>query len=232
MKAVPRWRNSPYCSFRPWGQSSEHCLSGSDRTLQIASNNSLRPGSSSYTARAARWSSRIALLVTATALLLSACGSVKRPDGGTGLLPPGERSNLSGKDQNGNGVELASLQGHCVVVYFYPKDGTPGCTKEACAFRDVWKQYQEKHVNILGVSNDDSASHQRFTGEHQLPFSLIADTDGTWAKSFGVSSTAGFYSRVSFLLDAKGRVAKVYEKVDPGVHANQVLADVEQLGCL
>jgi peroxiredoxin Q/BCP len=161
---------------------------------------------------------------------LSSC-STKRPDGGIGLLPPGERSNLRGKDQDGKDVELAALQGHCVVVYFYPKDSTAGCTKEACAFRDVWVKYQERHVSVLGVSNDDMASHRQFAGEHKLPFSLVADTDGSWARSFGVSATAGFYARVTFLLDSAGRVAKVYEKVDPGIHADQVLLDINALNC-
>ncbi|RYE87040.1 MAG: peroxiredoxin, partial [Myxococcales bacterium] len=110
------------------------------------------------------------------------------------------------------------------VVYFYPKDGTPGCTKEACAFRDVWGKYQAAGVRVLGVSEDDQASHKKFADEHRLPFSLVAD-DGSWARAFGVSTTLGMPSRVTFLIDAGGKVARVYPDVDPGVHAERVLGD-------
>ena len=115
------------------------------------------------------------------------------------------------------------------MVYFYPKDGTPGCTTEACAFRDVWQRFQDAGVRLFGISTDSTASHQSFTGEHQLPFPLIADPGETWGKAFGVSTTLGMYERVSFLIGPNGKIAKVYPDVDPGVHATEVLADATKL---
>jgi peroxiredoxin Q/BCP len=135
---------------------------------------------------------------------------------------------LDGVDQNGSLHHLPDSAGHPVVVYFFPKDNTPGCTKEACAFRDAWQRYQQAGVVVYGVSRDDRASHGRFAREHHLPFPLIADTDGRWAKAFGVPEVpghAGMSSRVSFLFDAEGKLRRVYPNVDPGEHAVQVLSD-------
>lgn len=161
--------------------------------------------------------------------LATACASTQRPDGGEGMLQRGAPvPALSGTDQNGVKHSLAELGARPAVVYFYPKDATPGCTKEACAFRDAWDKYQAANVAVFGVSNDDRASHAEFASEHHLPFPLIDDSSGDWAKAFGVKSTLGFYSRVSFLI-ANGKVAKVYPDVDPGVHAAQVLADAAAL---
>jgi peroxiredoxin Q/BCP len=138
--------------------------------------------------------------------------------------------NISGVDQNGATHRLAASKGHTQLVYFYPKDATPGCTREACAFRDVWDQYQAAKVEVLGVSRDTSASHQRFAKKHALTFPLIADTEGTWADAFGVPRKgSGSYSRVSFLIGPDGKIAKAYPKVDPGVHAQQVLEDARTL---
>ena len=163
--------------------------------------------------------------LVAAGLLVAGCGAPQRPDGGKGLLGAGASApSVQGVDQNGAPVTLAAERGHPVVVYFYPKDGTPGCTKEACAFRDVWGKYQAAGVRVLGVSEDDQASHKKFADEHRLPFSLVAD-DGSWARSFGVSTTLGMPSRVTFLIDAEGKVAHVYPDVDPGVHAERVLGD-------
>jgi peroxiredoxin Q/BCP len=135
---------------------------------------------------------------------------------------------LDGIDQNGTVHHLAEHLGHPLVVYFYPKDNTPGCTKEACAFRDVWQRFTLAGVALYGVSRDDRASHARFAEEHHLPFPLIADADGRWAKAFGVPDLGGKSARVSFLFDAQGKLAHVYPNVDPGVHATQVLGDAMQ----
>ncbi|MFT3927355.1 MAG: peroxiredoxin [Myxococcales bacterium] len=116
------------------------------------------------------------------------------------------------------------------LVYFYPRDGTPGCTKEACAFRDSWQKYETAGVRVIGVSSDSEDDHRKFAEEHSLPFSLIADPEHVWSDAFGVGTFAGLDSRVSFLIDAHGKVAKSYDDVDPGVHAEQVLADAQQLG--
>ncbi len=174
--------------------------------------------------------SRLTLMRVASALVLAfaliACGAARRPDGGEGLLPIGSDAPvLSATDQNGAKHSLADEKGHPVVVYFYPKDGTPGCTKEACAFRDVWDKYKAAGVQVFGVSTDDSKSHEEFAKEQKLPFPLLVDPNGEWLRAFGVPTRLGMASRVSFLIDARGKVAKVYADVDPGVHADEVLKD-------
>lgn len=137
---------------------------------------------------------------------------------------------LLGRDQDGNTRRLRAYLGRPLLVYFYPKDGTPGCTKEACAFRDVWKRFETQGVQVVGVSRDDSSSHARFAGEHRIPFPLIADPDATWARAFGVPSRDdGKFARVSFLFSGSGKLARVYREVDPAVHAEQVLDDARKL---
>lgn len=129
--------------------------------------------------------------------------------------------------------KVVTLRGEPSVVYFYPKDGTPGCTKEACAFRDTWEKYEAAGLRVIGVSSDTEAEHRKFAEEHNLPFSLIADPEHAWSDAFGVgrhSLARSLDARVSFLIDAQGKVAKVYPDVDPGVHADQVLADAKALG--
>lgn len=122
-------------------------------------------------------------------------------------------------------LDLAAYKGKHVVVYFYPKDDTPGCTKEACAFRDAWSKLEKANVQVLGVSIDDDASHKKFVEKYKLPFPLIADTDQKICKAYGVSVTAGYASRVSYLIGPDGKIKKVYPKVDPSVHADEILAD-------
>ena len=130
---------------------------------------------------------------------------------------------VAAKDPKGHDVKLSEQKGHAAVVYFYPKDGTPGCTTEACAFRDAWAKYQAANVTIFGVSRDSEESHRKFVAEHQLPFPLAADESGTIEKAYGVSSTLGMTSRVTFLVGPDGKIAKVWPDVDPGVHAAEVL---------
>jgi peroxiredoxin Q/BCP len=136
---------------------------------------------------------------------------------------------LEGPDQSGTVQQLSQTRGSPTVVYFYPMDETPGCTKEACAFRDIWTKFEQAHVKIFGVSLDGKESHAKFAAKYNLPFPLIADTGGVWAAAFGVPRHMTRFSRVSFLLDATGKVAKIYPDVDPGVHAAQVLADAQAL---
>ena len=130
---------------------------------------------------------------------------------------------------DGTELDLAALGGTPTLVYFSPKDDTPGCTKEACAFRDVWSRYQEAGVLVVGVSSDSNESHREFAKEHGLPFPLIADEDHAWSSAFGVDTTLGMTSRDSVLIGPDGMVAKVYRGVDPGVHADEVLEDVAAL---
>jgi len=132
-----------------------------------------------------------------------------------------------GVGHDGRPATLSSVRGHAAVVYFYPKDETPGCTHEACAFRDAFGKYEERHVTIFGVSRDSEASHEQFRANHSLPFPLVADEDGSVARAYGVSSTLGMASRVTFLVGKDGRIAHVWPNVDPGVHAREVLAAVD-----
>lgn len=168
--------------------------------------------------------------IAAGGLALTSCGAATRPDGGEGPLPVGASPpDLSAKDQHGAVHRLSEGRGHPVVVYFYPKDGTPGCTKEACAFRDAWDRFKAAGVLVFGVSTDDEKSHEEFAKEEKLPFPILADPEKVWVSAFGVSTTLGMASRVSFLLDASGKVARVYPDVDPGVHADEVLKDAAAL---
>lgn len=132
-------------------------------------------------------------------------------------------------DQNGVRVRLSDLRGRPVVLYFYPKDGTPGCTKEACAFRDAWQKIQATGAVILGVSRDDAASHREFAETHHLPFALLTDESGTIANAYGVGSFLGMDSRVTCLIDRQGRVARVFSDVDPATHADEVLRAIAAL---
>ncbi len=136
---------------------------------------------------------------------------------------------LATTDHRGEMVDLTQLGGTITVVYFYPRDDTPGCTAEACAFRDAWTRFQDAGVKIIGVSVDSNESHAEFATKHELPFGLIADEDRRWAKAFGVGMMMGMTKRVSFLIGPDGTIAKVYPGVDPGVHADQVLEDAAGL---
>jgi peroxiredoxin Q/BCP len=173
----------------------------------------------------------LALAVVAlSSVACSGCGAATRPDGGKGLLPVGAQvPNLAAPDQAGKPHHISDEHGHPLVVYFYPKDGTPGCTHEACAFRDAWDKYKTANVQVFGVSADNAKSHADFAKEQRLPFPILADPEHHWAEAFGVNTTLGMDSRVSFLVDKDGKVAKVYPDVDPAVHADQVLRDAAGL---
>lgn len=177
-----------------------------------------------------RWTSLALLLCLATPFATSACGGeTERPDGGTGLLEVGAQAPaLEATAHDGTKLDLDSL-GKPAVVYFYPADNTPGCTKEACAFRDIWSEYEAAGIMVIGVSTQDDESHREFAKEHELTFPLVADTDKRWATAFGVKLRAGYAERVSFLLDGAGKIAQVYPGVDPGVHAREVLEAAAKL---
>ena len=169
-------------------------------------------------------------VLASLAALLGACGPVARPDGGKGLLPVGTLApDVVGERPDGTSARLSELRGHPALVYFYPADETPGCTKEACAFRDAFKEYDALHVTIFGVSRDSEESHAEFRAKHALPFPLVSDEDGAVSQAYGVSSTMGLAARVSFLIGPDGRVARVWPDVDPGVHAKEVLAAVRSM---
>lgn len=139
-------------------------------------------------------------------------------------------------DTEGNNVSLHGLQGTWVVLYFYPRDNTPGCTKEACAFRDIYGDYQSRHAVVLGVSTDDAKSHSKFVAKFQLPFRLLCDPNGTVAtayESYGLKKFMGKeytgITRNTFLIDPTGKIAKIYLKVKPETHPGQVIADIDAL---
>jgi peroxiredoxin Q/BCP len=174
---------------------------------------------------------RVGLLAFCLANLFDGgCGAQQRPDGGQGMLPVGAQApDLVGRDVSGKDSRLSDQRGHASVVYFYPKDETPGCTKEACAFRDTWNRFQAHNVAIFGVSRDSAASHEEFLKKHELPFPLVADESGAIQNAYGVPSRLGKAARVSFLIDGHGRVARVWPDVDPAVHADEVLHAVDEL---
>ncbi len=137
---------------------------------------------------------------------------------------------IKAKDQNGKEISLAQFKGKKVVLYFYPKDSTPGCTKEACNFRDNYKALQKKGYEVVGVSADSEKSHQKFIEKYELPFPLIADTDQKVVNDYGVWGLKKFMgreymgiNRTTFLIDEKGKIEKVIEKVDTENSAQQIL---------
>jgi peroxiredoxin Q/BCP len=171
------------------------------------------------------------VLAVAFGLVCAGCSATTRPDGGSGLLTAGSAApDLAAADQNGKMHRIMDERGHPLVVYFYPKDGTPGCTKEACAFRDAWDRFQKAGVQIYGVSSDDQKSHEQFAKEQHLPFPILADPSHAWSSAFGVGTRLGMDARVSFLIDASGKVVKAYPNVDPALHADEVLHDAAAAG--
>lgn len=133
-------------------------------------------------------------------------------------------------------VHLQELQGRPVVLYFYPKDDTPGCTKEACSFRDANREMQKRGVVVLGVSADSIESHKKFAEKYGLSYPLLADTETTVSQLYGVWKEKNYYgkkylgvSRETFLIDRKGIVRKVWSSVKPDDHANEVLETIEAL---
>jgi peroxiredoxin Q/BCP len=127
--------------------------------------------------------------------------------------------------QDGSSVHMAALSGKKVVVYFYPKDETPGCTKEACSFRDSWTALGKTGAVLVGVSADSIDSHKAFAAHYKLPFLLVSDPDGSLGKKYGVPF-ASHHQRQTIVIGADGKVLKVYRKVDVTVHAQEILADV------
>jgi thioredoxin-dependent peroxiredoxin len=149
----------------------------------------------------------------------------------TGPLPvPGAKApDFSLPDQDGNIRTLASYSGRWLVLYFYPRDDTPGCTREACAFRDGLHKLAAVGATVAGISVDSRESHRRFAGKHGLPFPLLADSDGGVARRYGVLMDWGLFrmaKRVTFLIGPDGIIRRVYPDVDPRLHADQVLSDI------
>ncbi len=137
-------------------------------------------------------------------------------------------------DANGNEVKMSDFRGRRVVLYFYPKDDTPGCTKQACSLRDSFPVFKDKNIEVLGVSLDDEASHQKFTQKYNWPFTLIADTNRTVSEAFGVYGEKNNYgkkymgiNRTTFLIDENGTIKKIIKKPNTAEHAEEVLKAFE-----
>ena len=133
-------------------------------------------------------------------------------------------------DKDGNLVSLSSFRGKRVVLYFYPRDNTPGCTRQACAFAGAYKGFQDKGVEVIGISKDSVASHQKFAEKYNLPFILLADTELEAIKAYGVWQEKKNYGKVSmgvvrstFIIDAEGNIEAVMPKVKPDTNAQEIL---------
>ena len=139
------------------------------------------------------------------------------------------------QSDSGATVRLSDFKGRPVVLYFYPRDDTPGCTKEACGIRDSWGEFERRGAEVLGVSTDSVASHVRFKSKYGLPFTLLADTEHAVAERYDVWKPKKFAGksflgivRATFLIDVEGKIAKVWPKVDPAKHADWVLAELPE----
>jgi peroxiredoxin Q/BCP len=129
------------------------------------------------------------------------------------------------QSDDGQTVRLSDLRGKPVVLYFYPKDDTPGCTRQACGIRDAWSEFQRAGAEVLGISADTEGSHERFKAKYSLPFTLLADPERTLAEPYGVGREGkSSYERSTFVIDAHGNVAKIMRRVNPDRHADEVLA--------
>jgi peroxiredoxin Q/BCP len=140
-------------------------------------------------------------------------------------------------DQEGREHTLSHHRGAWVLLYFYPKDDTPGCTKQACVIRDAFPDLSKLGAKVFGISVDSVASHKKFAEKYELPFTLLADADkkvvamyGVWGKKKFIGREYDGTMRTSFLIDPDGKIAKIYENVKPEKHAEEVLADLKEIG--
>ncbi|MBL8205823.1 MAG: thioredoxin-dependent thiol peroxidase [Blastocatellia bacterium] len=140
------------------------------------------------------------------------------------------------KEATGKTVKLADFKGKKVVLYFYPKDNTPGCTKEACGFRDDFSELKNRGVEVLGVSPDGQASHQKFIEKYSLPFTLLSDPDHTVLEKYGAWGEKNMYGkkvqgvlRSTFIIDEQGRIAHIFRKVKTDTHSADVLKVIDGL---
>ncbi len=151
------------------------------------------------------------------------------------MVKEGEAApDFEARDAEGNEVKLSDLRGQKVALYFYPKDDTPGCTKEACSLRDGHSELTRRGIKVIGVSTDDEKSHRKFAEKYSLPFTLLADTDHKVADAYGVYGEKKFMgktymgvSRKTFLIDEQGRVRKIFDKVNVEEHADEVIKAFE-----
>ena len=143
-----------------------------------------------------------------------------------GDIAPG----FKGKDQNGNEISLSNLKGKKIILYFYPKDDTPGCTAEACNLRDNYSELTSNGFEVIGVSADNEKSHQKFISKYELPFTLISDTDKNILKAYEAWGTKKMYGkeyegtiRKTFVISGEGKIIRIFDKVDTKNHTEQIL---------
>ncbi len=152
------------------------------------------------------------------------------------ILKEGDKApDFKALDQNGKEVKLSDFKGKKLILYFYPKDDTPGCTKEACNLRDNHKDLLDKGFAVLGVSPDDTTSHQKFIKKYELPFSLLADTDKKILTAYGAWGEKNMYGKITegvlrstFVIDENGIIVKVFKKVQTEEHTEQILKALEK----
>lgn len=139
-------------------------------------------------------------------------------------------------DQNSNVRTLKEFSDKWLLIYFYPKDNTPGCTTEACEIRDNWGEFKKAGIGVVGISTDSVESHKKFGDKHSLPFTILSDTEKKVVEAYGVWGMKSFMGktfmgirRTSFLIDPRGKIAKIYENVKPAEHAKEVLRDIQSL---
>ena len=188
-----------------------------------------------YRAPSRRGIPALAALLPAVALIFGSLVTGSRPALADGVAPAVGKPAPSFKlqDQAGKWHSLADYKGKWVALYFYPKDDTPGCTTQACGFRDNVFAFNKEGAVIVGISVDDMASHKEFAEKHSLPFTILADSDKAVTRSYGVLKTymgvMEMARRDTFIIDPQGRVAKHYESVNPEGHSQVVLADIKAL---
>jgi peroxiredoxin Q/BCP len=153
------------------------------------------------------------------------------------MVHPGDKAPpLNLTDEQGRAVKLADYQGKRIVLYFYPRDLTPGCTKEACGFQSDLAEYERRNAVVIGVSTDDARTHGRFRDKYGLQFTLLTDADHQTAESYGVWQEKNMYGRkvwgikrATFLIDEQGRIARVFAKVSPAEHSREVLQALDEM---
>ena len=151
------------------------------------------------------------------------------------MLTPGEKApDFTLTDQNGKSVSLSDFSGTRVVLYFYPKDNTPGCTRQACAFAGSYAEFQRRGIQVIGISKDSVDSHRKFAEKHSLPFILLADSELQAICAYGVWQEKKLYGKVSmgvvrttFIISPEGMIEKIMPKVKPDTNAAEILAELE-----
>jgi len=153
------------------------------------------------------------------------------------MLKEGTKApDFTAQDQNEKTHSLKDYEGKWVLLYFYPRDDTPGCVKEACAIRDTWAEFKKAGITVLGMSGDTTASHKKFADKYELPFTLLADPERKIMKKYKAIGTRKMFGREyqgiirsSYLINPKGNIAKAYPKVKPDMHADQILEDIKTI---